>query len=133
MRYAIGAYVIPKNVWSFTTTREGGGLVGEYAHTTGGAPNPPESPFQNVLLTRIDPGIDFQWGGGSPAEGVINDNDFAVRWTGELEVPLTGKYTFNANTDDGVLLWVNGVEMGDSWRTQALIARISHKLRSEIA
>jgi len=92
--------------------------VGEYAHTTGGAPIPPESPFQNVLLTRIDPGIDFQWGGGSPAEGVINEDDFAVRWTGELEVPLSGKYTFKATTNDGVLLWVNGVEMADSWRPQ---------------
>ncbi len=108
------------NVWSFTTTRPGGGLVGEYAHTSGGAPNPPESPFQNVLLTRIDPGIDFQWGSGSPEPSVINNDDFAVRWTGELEVPLTGKYTFKATTNDGVLLWVNGVEMADSWRTQNL-------------
>jgi hypothetical protein len=115
-----GAIWTTGNVWSFTTTRPGGGLVGEYAHTSGGAPNPPESPFQNILLTRIDPVIDFQWGGGSPEPDIINDNDFAVRWTGELEVPLTGKYTFKATTDDGVLLWVNGVEMGDSWRTQSL-------------
>ncbi len=115
-----GAQWYTGDVWSFTTARPGGGLVGEYAHTSGGAPNPPEAPFLNVLLTRIDPGIDFQWGGGSPEPNVINDNDFAVRWTGELEVPLTGTYTFKATTDDGVLLWVNGVEMGDSWRTQSL-------------
>ena len=108
------------NVWSFTTTRAGGGLVGEYANHEGGAPSPPESPFKNVLLTRIDPGIDFQWGNGSPEPGVIDEDNFAVRWTGELEVPLTGKYIFKATTDDGVLLWVNGVEMADSWRPQGL-------------
>jgi len=107
------------DVWSFTTTRPGGGLVGEYANYGGGVPDPPESPFQNVTLTRIDPGIDFQWGSGSPEPDVINTDDFAVRWTGELEVPLTGRYIFKATTDDGVLLWVNGVEMADSWRTQA--------------
>ncbi|TKJ34668.1 MAG: hypothetical protein CEE38_17515 [Planctomycetes bacterium B3_Pla] len=106
------------NVWSFTTTRPGGGLVGEYTNYGGGTPDPPESPFQNVLLTRIDPGIDFQWGNGSPETGVINEDDFAVRWTGELEVPLTGRYAFKATTNDGVLLWVNGVEMADSWRPQ---------------
>jgi len=107
------------NVWSFNTTRPGGGLLGEYANYGGGIPDPPESPFQNVTLTRIDPGINFNWGNSSPESNVINPDDFAVRWTGELEVPLTGRYTFKATTDDGVLLWVNGVEMADSWRTQA--------------
>jgi hypothetical protein len=107
------------DVWSFTTTKPGGGLVGEYAnYDGGGAPIPPESPFKNIALTRIDPGINFQWGNGSPEPGVIDEDNFAVRWTGELEVPLTGRYIFKATTDDGVLLWVNGAEMADSWRPQ---------------
>jgi hypothetical protein len=109
------------DVWSFTTTRPGGGLVGEYANYDGGVPDPPESPFQNVSLTRIDTGIDFQWGSGSPEPDVIDTDNFAVRWTGELEVPLTGRYTFMTTTDDGVLLWINGVEIAKAWRTQAAI------------
>jgi hypothetical protein len=109
------------DVWSFRTTRPGGGLVGEYVNYGGGVPDPPESPFQNVTMTRIDPGIDFQWGSGSPEEGVINEDNFAVRWTGELEVPLDGRYTFRTTTDDGVLLWVNGVEIAKAWRTQAAV------------
>ncbi len=109
------------DVWSFTTTRPGGGIVGEYANYGGGVPDPPEAPFQNVTLTRIDPGIDFQWGNGSPEPGVIDEDNFAVRWTGELEVPLTGRYTFMTTTDDGVLLYVNGVEIAKAWRTQAAV------------
>jgi hypothetical protein len=109
------------DVWSFTTTRPGGGLVGEYANYGGGVPDPPESPFQNVKLTRIDPGINFQWGSGSPEPDVIDTDNFAVRWMGELEVPLSGRYTFKTTTDDGVLLYVNGVEMAKSWRTQAAV------------
>jgi len=109
------------DVWSFTTTRPGGGIVGEYANYGGGVPDPPESPFQNVTLTRIDPGIDFQWGSGSPEPDVIDTDNFAVRWTGELEVPLTGRYTIMTTTDDGVLLWVNGVEIAKAWRTQAAV------------
>jgi len=107
------------NVWSFTTTKPGGGLVGEYSNYGGGVPDPPESPFQNVTLTRIDPGINFQWGNGSPEPDVIDTDNFAVRWTGELDVPLTGTYTFKATTDDGVLLYVNGEEMADAWRNQS--------------
>ena len=107
------------NVWNFTTTKSGGGLVGEYANYGGGVPDPPESPFQNVTLTRIDPGINFQWGNNSPEPGVVDEDNFAVRWTGELDVPLTGRYTFKATTDDGVLLYVNGEEMADAWRNQS--------------
>jgi hypothetical protein len=107
------------NVWSFSTTKPGGGLVGEYANYGGGVPDPPESPFENITLTRIDPGIDFQWGSASPEPGVIDEDNFAVRWTGELDVPLTGTYTFKATTDDGVLLYVNGEEMADAWRNQS--------------
>jgi len=113
-----GATWTTGNVWSFTTTRPGGGLVGEYANYGGGVPNPPEAPFQNVTLTRIDPGIDFSWGNGSPEAGVIDEDNFAVRWTGELEIPLAGRYTFKTTTNDGVLLYVNGVEMAKAWRTQ---------------
>ncbi|MHC4584939.1 MAG: LamG-like jellyroll fold domain-containing protein, partial [Planctomycetota bacterium] len=113
------------DVWSFTTTRPGGGLVGEYANYGGGVPDPPESPFQNVTLTRIDPGIDFQWGNSSPEPGVIDEDNFAVRWTGELEVPLTGRYTFKTTTDDGVLLYINGVEMAKAWRTQSAVEQAS--------
>jgi hypothetical protein len=109
------------DVWSFTTTRPGGGIVGEYVNYGGGVPDPPESPFQNVTLTRIDPGIDFQWGNSSPETGVIDEDNFAVRWTGELEVPLTGRYTFRTTTDDGVLLYINGVEIAKAWRTQSAV------------
>ncbi|UCE49822.1 MAG: hypothetical protein JSW47_06650 [Phycisphaerales bacterium] len=116
-----GATWTTGNVWSFTTTRPGGGLVGEYANYGGGVPDPPESPFQNVTLTRVDPGIDFAWGNGSPEPGVIDEDNFAVRWTGELEVPLDGRYTFKTTTDDGVLLWVNGVEIAKAWRTQSAV------------
>ncbi len=113
-----GVEWVTGNVWSFTTTKPGGGILGEYANYDGGVPVPPESPFGNVSLIRVDPGIDFEWGNNSPEPGVINEDNFAVRWTGELDVPLDGRYTFKATTDDGVLLYVNGEEMADAWRNQ---------------
>jgi hypothetical protein len=108
-------------VWSFTTGKEGGGLRGDYYHWSGSSPpTPPESAFQGgVVITRTDPGIDFDWGQDSPEPDVVDVNNFAVVWTGELEVPLTGTYTFYPRTDDGVILWVNGEELVSSWQDRS--------------
>ena len=50
--------------------------------------------FNNVDFTgtrsrAIDPTVDFAWGSGSPAAGIGPDT-FSVRWTGQVEAPLTG-------------------------------------------
>jgi hypothetical protein len=107
-------------VWSFTTKREGGGLRGDYYDISGGTPDPPESAFSGpVVLTRIDPGIDLEGDGGtSPEPNAVSGDAFAVLWTGEIEIPLTGTYTFIPRTADGVVLWINDVEIARGWRTQ---------------
>jgi len=107
-------------VWSFTTKREGGGLRGDYYDISPGTPEPPESAFSGpVVLTRIDPGIDLEGDGGtSPEPNVVSGDAFAVLWTGEIEIPLTGTYTFIPRTADGVVLWINDVEVARGWRTQ---------------
>ncbi|MHC4156166.1 MAG: PA14 domain-containing protein [Planctomycetota bacterium] len=107
-------------VWSFTTGREGGGLRGDYYDISGGTPNPPESAFSGQpVLTRIDPGINLEGSGGtSPEPNTVSGDSFAVLWTGEIEIPLTGKYTFIPRTADGVILWIDGVENANLWRTQ---------------
>ncbi|MFK7810791.1 MAG: PA14 domain-containing protein [Saprospiraceae bacterium] len=67
----------------------------------------------SLAYTQTDANVDFDWGTGGPA-GVNNDN-FSVRWTGSIEVPRSGTYTFYTNSDDGVRLWVNGKVMVDNW------------------
>jgi hypothetical protein len=107
-------------VWSFTTKREGGGLRGDYYDINPGTPDPPEAAFTGpVMLTRVDPGIDLEGAGGtSPEPNVVSGDAFAVLWTGEIEIPLTGTYTFIPRTADGVVLWINDVENARGWRTQ---------------
>ncbi len=58
-------------------------------------------------LTRVDPSIDFHWDGESPAEG-ISGGRFSARWTGRIEAPADGEYTFVATANDGERAWVNG-------------------------
>jgi len=59
-----------------------------------------------VTRTQVDEQVNFGWGGGGP-EGVGRDN-FSVRWTGEVEPPADGEYTFYININDFGRLWVDG-------------------------
>lgn len=69
-------------------------------------------------LTRLDPHLNFTWNAASPAAGVNADN-FSVRWTGQVEAPVTGNYVFTMISDDGVRLWLNGVLLIDNWTDHA--------------
>ncbi len=44
-----------------------------------------------------------------------NDENFSVRWTGQVKSPITGNVTFSTLSDDGVRLWVNDVLVIDNW------------------
>ncbi|HEY0109723.1 MAG TPA: PA14 domain-containing protein, partial [Fibrella sp.] len=88
----------------------GTGLLGEYFNNkTLTAPS---------LLSRIDAVVDFDWGNNSPAPGMNVDN-FSVRWSGFVEAPVSGNYVFTTIADDGVRLWVNGVQVINDWLDHA--------------
>lgn len=69
-------------------------------------------------LVRDDQQINFDWGGGTPAWGVINADNFSVRWTRSIDLD-PGRYRWTATTDDGVRLWVNGRLIIDQWHDQS--------------
>ncbi|MDT8301804.1 MAG: LamG-like jellyroll fold domain-containing protein [Sedimentisphaerales bacterium] len=95
------------DVWSFTTTSPGGGLRGEYYNnsTLSGEP----------VLIRSDPGIDFTWGTASPEPNIVNDDNFSMRWRGEVEIAFSEAYRFYVVTEDGVKLWINDKLVIDRW------------------
>jgi uncharacterized protein YraI len=68
-------------------------------------------------VIRDDANINFNWGDGSPAAGISNDN-FSVRWTRSL-VLNPGRHRFTTRTDDGVRLWVNNQLIIDSWHAMS--------------
>jgi hypothetical protein len=83
---------------------------GEYFNniTLGGTP----------VLVRNDAAINFNWGTGSPAPGVVNADRFSVRWTQTLNF-TAAMYRFTLTVDDGARLWVNGHLLVDAWIDQA--------------
>jgi glucose/arabinose dehydrogenase len=70
------------------------------------------------VLSRTDDAVDFDWGGGAPADGVPANN-FSARWTKSLNVPQAGGYKFTITADDGFRLFVDGQKVLDKWAFQS--------------
>lgn len=79
--------------------------------------------FNNTSLQRqpavelVDSNIHFNWGDSNPKDGVNNDN-FSVRWTGQIEAQFSENYTFSFVSDDGVRIWFNNSLVVNNWVIQ---------------
>ena len=95
-------------------TPSGTGLLGQY-FTNSSATYSSAANFNptNLVLTETDPTVDFIWGTGTAP--ITNSGYYSVRWTGQVQPEFSETYTFDANTDDGVKLWVNDQLIIDTW------------------
>jgi hypothetical protein len=112
-----------------TSAVTGSGLYGEYYRGKG---------FRERLLTRTDATVNFNWGSGRPDPSVPAEH-FSVRWSGWLQAPGSGIFSFFVNADDGVRLWIDGDLIIDDWNdhpgeraaTARLQANHKHDIRLE--
>jgi beta-glucosidase len=94
------------------------GLKGEYfrGRTFKGKP----------MLSRIDPQVDFRWDRGGPTDDMVargemataaglGGDDFAVRWSGQVLPPVSGRYELEVAANDGLRLWLDGKLLLDEW------------------
>ncbi len=72
-----------------------------------------------IVVSRVEETVDFDWGDKSPTGRGVKSDYFSVRWTGQVEAPVNGKYIFSTLGDDGIRLWVNGVLLIDDWNGHA--------------
>lgn len=81
-----------------------------------------------AMLARVDPAVGFRWDRGSPTADLVArgelagdralaNDDFSVRWTGQLLPPVTGQYELSVTGDDGFRLDVDGRRLIDEWTT----------------
>tara|TARA_Y100001968_G_scaffold291457_1_gene295896 strand:+ start:636 stop:3557 length:2922 start_codon:yes stop_codon:yes gene_type:complete len=89
-------------------------FIGEY-YSNPGSNNSPE--FGDLILTRYDDVINFNWGNGSP-DPLIPNNDFQIRWSGTIFCESDGEYLFRSRTDDGVRLYIDDNLVIDHWQDQ---------------
>jgi hypothetical protein len=69
------------------------------------------------VLERVDPVVQFDFGVAAPTlpspksgegkVGVIEPDQFSIRWTGSVLAPETGEYEFIVRTEHAARLWIN--------------------------
>ena len=70
----------------------------------------------NLKHNRVDQAIDFDFGSGSPMEGIKSDQ-FSIAWEGSLLVKETGTYGLRITTPNGARLYLNeNLKEGDKNR-----------------
>ncbi|MEP7345333.1 MAG: glycoside hydrolase family 3 C-terminal domain-containing protein [Gemmatimonadaceae bacterium] len=57
------------------------------------------------IVTRVDSSVHFDWGDGSP-DPALSD-EFSVRWTGQIEVPVSGYYQLGMRCGTQCRLFIN--------------------------
>lgn len=94
-------------------------VVAAASSTTYGAMGLKAEYFNDDNLTqrsiiRTDPTIDFNWGANAPNQSTNADN-FSVRWTGQISPLYSEPYTFSADADDRIRVWINDQLLIDRW------------------
>ena len=96
-----------------------------------------ETKKKESIATRIDFDLGDEPGFGSPdsSAGIDKDN-FSIRWTGKLAVPSDGKYTFFAESDGVVRLWIDEKllieKTRDDRREKTSVIELKEKTRYDI-
>jgi len=96
------------DIWAFKTAGPNTGAQASYYKGMN---------FEELVLTRTDPQIDFNWGTGAPDPAVGVDK-YSVKWVAELEAAFSDTYTLWAQSDDGVRVWLDGELIIDRWIDQ---------------
>jgi hypothetical protein len=124
----------------------GTGLAATYYNTTG---------LTSPGFSQVDAFVGFDWGDDGPGVGqqdsgggywedeydnpedpeevtgshwvdyYTNWDLFSIRWTGFVQAPSTESFTFITTSDDGVRLWVNGVQVINDWTEHGATDRLS--------
>lgn len=58
----------------------------------------------NHKFTRTDATINFNFGSAAP-DASMGADTYSIRWTGQVEAPVTGSFTFYVRQDDGFRAW----------------------------
>ncbi|MFD5270907.1 LamG-like jellyroll fold domain-containing protein [Streptomyces sp. NPDC058335] len=87
------------------------GLKGEYFSMSA----PGARDFAELGGTLLDPQINFSGLTGTFEELTGRTEHTTARWTGQMEAPATGDYTFYAIGDNGFRLYIDGEPVIDHW------------------
>lgn len=80
------------------------------------------------VATRRDETINFSWGRSAPGPAGIGDDNFSIRWTGQLLADETTNFYLHTVSDDGIRVWLDGQLLIDRWQYQGPTEVVSNAL-----
>jgi PA14 domain. len=81
------------------------GLKGDYYKGTN---------FDMLKYTKTDGKIDYDWEDKSPNTTLLGDDNFSIRWSGQIQPVYSGNTTFYVTADGGAKLTINGTVVVDN-------------------
>jgi len=99
----------------------GDGLTGNYFN---------KKNFKNLVATRVDSVINFNWSAGAPIDG-MNDDSFSIRWSGAIQPRYSEKYQFYLSSDNGGRLWVDDKLVANEWTIHGTTHPVEIRLQAE--
>ena len=69
-----------------------------------------------AVLTRNETAIDYNISGTWPPG--VNTTNLSARWVGTVTAPVAGTYVFRGRADDGIRIYVDGLNNVTGWRDQ---------------
>jgi hypothetical protein len=108
----IDKQLVPQSAFTVAAPASGtDGLRGEYYRTSGAN----RHDFAQLGLATLEPNIDF-----ADLVPVLRDytdqtEHTTARWTGQIEAPVTGDFTFSAIGDNGFRLFIDDQPVIDHW------------------
>ncbi len=73
------------------------------------------------VVEKVIDQINFDWGGENPFEGIKEDK-FSVRFLTLIKAPVTGEYTFDVNSDDGIRFYFEDKLVINDWTNHAAMS-----------
>ena len=70
--------------------------------------------FERLVAERYEANIDQSWLDTPPVPG-MNPHECSIRWTGKLKTAKSGTYSFSAQVDDGIRVWIDKELIIDQW------------------
>ncbi len=88
------------------------GLSAHYYTTTGRGTG---VQFDQLMSKTVDYDINYSDMDGKLQTQTGKADGAGVKWTGRIQVPESGYYTFYGYADNGLRLWINGEQLIDYW------------------
>jgi len=86
------------------------GIRARYYHSQG------ENKFAIQVLEQVEETINYEWDDKPHPD--VNADEFAVRWSGFINIEHSANYTFYTEVDDGVRFYLNEELLIESWESQ---------------